>query len=176
MKTLQDLFLAELKDMYDAEHRISKALPKMARAATCDELKEAFLTHQKESEGHVTKLEKVFQIIDEKAKGEPCEATIGLLKEGDELAADFKGSPAINAALIGAAQKVEHYEIATYGCLREWAELLGYDDAATLLQEILDEEKATNKALTELSLKKNQEALGESGETEEDEEVPAKSE
>lgn len=176
MKTLQDLFLTELKDMYDAEHRISKALPKMAKAATCNELKEAFMAHQKESEGHVTKLEQVFQIAGEKAKGEPCEATIGLLKEGDEISSDFKGSPAINAALIAVAQKVEHYEIATYGCLREWAELLGHEDAATLLQEILDEEKAANKSLTELSLKKNKEALGESSDAEEDEEFLAKTE
>jgi len=108
MKTLKDLFLSELADMYDAEHRIIKALPTLAKAATCTHLREAFLSHLKETEGHVKKLEQVFQSFDQKAKGKTCEATVGLLKEGDEIAAEFKGSPAINAALISAAQKVEH--------------------------------------------------------------------
>src|ERR1700691_4360197 len=148
MKTLKALFLNELADMYDAERRIVKALPKMAKAATCDNLKKAILAHLKETEGHVTKLEQVFQSFDQKAKGKTCEATVGLLKEGDEIAADFKGSPAINAALISAAQKVEHYETASYGCLHEWAELLGNTKAAQLLQEILDQEKAANEILT----------------------------
>ena len=165
MKTLKDLFLDELADMYDAEHRIVKALPKMAKAATCDDLKGAFQSHLKETEGHVKKLQQVFQCFGEKAKGKTCEATVGLLAEGDEIAADFKGSPAINAALISAAQKVEHYEMASYGCLHEWAGLLGNKEAAGLLQEILDEEKAANESLTKLALAKcNQEALGESDE------------
>jgi ferritin-like metal-binding protein YciE len=163
MKTLKDLFLDELADMYDAEHRIVKALPKMAKAATCDDLKGAFQSHLKETEGHVKKLQQVFQCFGEKAKGKTCEATVGLLAEGDEIAADFKGSPAINAALISAAQKVEHYEMASYGCLHEWAGLLGNKEAAGLLQEILDEEKAANESLTKLALAKcNQEALEES--------------
>ena len=165
MKTLKDLFLDELADMYDAEHRIVKALPKMAKAATCDDLKGAFQSHLKETEGHVKKLQQVFQCFGEKAKGKTCEATVGLLAEGDEIAADFKGSPAINAALISAAQKVEHYEMASYGCLHEWAGLLGNKEAAGFLQEILDEEKAANESLTKLALAKcNQEALGESDE------------
>ena len=163
MKTLKDLFLDELADMYDAEHRIVKALPKMAKAATWDDLKGAFQSHLKETEGHVKKLQQVFQCFGEKAKGKTCEATVGLLAEGDEIAADFKGSPAINAALISAAQKVEHYEMASYGCLHEWAGLLGNKEAAGLLQEILDEEKAANESLTKLALAKcNQEALEES--------------
>jgi len=163
MKTLKDLFLDELADMYDAEHRIVKALPKMAKAATCPDLKEAIQSHLKETEGHVKKLQQVFQCFGEKAKGKTCEATVGLLAEGDEIAADFKGSPAINAALISAAQKVEHYEMASYGCLHEWAGLLGNKEAAGLLQEILDEEKAANESLTKLALAKcNQEALEES--------------
>jgi len=163
MKTLKDLFLDELADMYDAEHRIVKALPKMAKAATCPYLKEAIQSHLKETEGHVKKLQQVFQCFGEKAKGKTCEAIVGLLAEGDEIAADFKGSPAINAALISTAQKVEHYEMASYGCLHEWAGLLGNKEAAGLLQEILDEEKAANESLTKLALAKcNQEALEES--------------
>jgi ferritin-like metal-binding protein YciE len=160
MKTLNDLFLNELVDMYDAERRIVKALPKMAKAATCPDLKEAIQAHLKETEGHVKKLEQVFQCFGEKAKGQTCEATVGLLEEGAEIAADFKGSPAINAALISAAQKVEHYEMASYGCLHEWAGLLGNTEAAGLLQQILDEEKAANESLTELARAgSNQEAL-----------------
>jgi len=108
----------------------------------------------------VKKLEQVFQAFERKAKGQTCEATVGLLEEGDEIAAEFKGSPAINAALISAAQKVEHYEMASYGCLHEWAGLLGNTKAAGLLQQILDEEKAANESLTELArASSNQEAL-----------------
>ena len=163
MKTLNDLFLDELADMYDAERRIVKALPKMAKAATCEKLKEAILSHLEETKGHVEKLERVFECFDEKAKGKTCEATVGLLEEGDEIAAEFKGSPAINAALISAAQKVEHYEMASYGCLHEWAGLLGNEEAAGLLEEILEEEKAANEGLTELArASSNEEALGES--------------
>ncbi len=163
MKTLKDLFMDELADMYDAEHRLVKALPKMAKAATSDDLKEAFLSHLKETEGQVTKLERVFQMFGEKAKGKTCEAMVGLLKEGDGIAADFGGSPAIDAALISAAQKVEHYEVASYGCLQEWADLLGNEKAATVLQEILDEEMAANEKLTELAQSRsNEEALGDS--------------
>lgn len=163
MKTLKDLFLDELADMYDAERRIVKALPKMAKAATCPDLKAAIQSHLKQSEGHVLKLEQVFQSFDLKAKGKTCEATVGLLAEGAELAAEFKGSPAINAALISAAQKVEHYEIASYGCLHAWSELLGNKKAGGLLKQILDEEKGANEALNELAESSlNQEALGES--------------
>lgn len=168
MKTLKDLFLSELADIYDAERRIVKALPKMAKAATCDELKGAIQSHLKETEGHVKKLEQVFQSFDMKAKGQTCEATVGLLEEGDEIAADFKGSPAINAALISVAQKVEHYEMASYGCLHEWAGLLGNKEAADLLQQILEEEKAANSSLTKLArASSNAEALGDA-----DEKVP----
>lgn len=162
-KNLRDLFLDELADMYDAEKRIVKALPKMAKAATCTDLKDAIEAHLKETQGHVSKLEQVFRAFGEKAKGQTCEATKGLLEEGDEVAAEFKGSPAINAALIAAAQKVEHYEIASYGCLHEWAGLLGNKMSASLLEEILGEEKAANESLTTLAeSKNNEEALGES--------------
>jgi ferritin-like metal-binding protein YciE len=167
MKTLRDLFLDELADMYDAERRIVKALPKMAKAATCPKLKKVILAHLKETEGHVTKLEQVFRSFDQKAKGKTCKATMGLLEEGDEIAADFNGSEAINAALISAAQKVEHHEMASYGCLHEWAGLLGNKQAARLLEEILDEETAANDTLTNLARGgSNQEALGEGDEKE----------
>src|ERR1022692_3717254 len=165
MKTLKELFMDELADMYDAERRIVKAMPKMAKAATCPDLKAAIQSHLKETEGHVTKLEAVFQSFGQKAKGKTCEATVGLLEEGDEIAGEYKGSPAINAALISAAQKVEHYEMASYGCLHEWAGLLGNKEAAGLLQQILGEEKAANETLTKLPrASSNEEALGESDE------------
>jgi ferritin-like metal-binding protein YciE len=160
MKTLRELFMAELADMYDAEHRIAKALPRLAKAATSQDLKEAFMSHLKETEGHATKLEKVFEMFGETAKGKKCEGTVGLLEEGDEIATDFAGSPAINAALISAAQKVEHYEMASYGCLQEWAGLLGESKAATLLGNILEEEEGANAKLTELAEgSSNEEAL-----------------
>jgi len=165
MKTLKELFLNQLADMYDAERRIVKALPKMAAAATCDKLRKAFEFHLKETQGHVTKIEQVFQLFDVKAKGQTCKATVGLLEEGDEIATDFKGSPTINAGLISAAQKVEHHEMAAYGCLHEWATLLGNKEAAGLLQEILDQEKAANESLTALArASSNGEALDESDE------------
>jgi ferritin-like metal-binding protein YciE len=162
--------MEELADMYDAERRTVKALPKMAKAATCDKLKQAILAHLKETEGHVTKLEQVFKCFDEKAKAKTCKVTVELLEEGDEIAADFKGSPAINAALISAAQRVEHHEMASYGCLHEWAGLLENTKAASLLQQILDQEKAANETLTELArASSNEEALSQSNETESDE-------
>lgn len=150
-KTLKELFLDELADIYNAEHQLMKGLPKLAKIATCTLLQQALLSHLKETEGHVTKLEAVFESIGEDAKGKICEATKGLLEEADEIAANFEGSPAINAAIISAAQKVEHYEIASYGCLHEWAGLLENDKAAALLEEILNEEKAANHALTGLA-------------------------
>lgn len=151
MKTLESLFLDELADMYDAENRLTKALPKLAKAATDEELREAFESHLVETEGHVRKLEKVFYHFGKTARGKKCEAIVGLLKEGEEILSDNKSSPTINAALVSAAQKVEHYEIASYGCLREWADQLGNDPAAELLQDILDEEKAADQKLTEVA-------------------------
>jgi ferritin-like metal-binding protein YciE len=162
MKTLKDLFLEELKDMYDAEHRIIKALPKLAKSATCEKLKTAFLAHLEETKGQVTKLEKIFQTIGETPKRVKCKATVGLLEEGDEIALDNKGEPTNNAALISAGQKVEHYEIASYGCLHEWAGLLGNNEAASLLKEILEQEKAANEMLITIArASSNKEALGE---------------
>lgn len=161
MKTLKDLFLDELADIYDAERRIVKALPKMAKAATSNDLKKAFQSHLAETAGHVKTVERVFEAFDAKARGKTCEATKGLLEEGSEVAANFKDSPAINAALIAVAQKVEHYEMASYGCLREWASMLGNAEAAALLQGVLDEETASNAALTQLArARSNGEAMG----------------
>lgn len=152
MKTLEDLFRDSLADIYDAENRLVIALPKIIKIATHDELKETLQIHCQETEGHVDKLETVFQVFDRKAKRKKCEAIVGLLSECAEIAEENRGSPTINAAIIGAVQKIEHYEIATYGCLRTWAELLGNEDATTLLQEVLDQEKAADKALTEIAV------------------------
>ena len=150
--------------MYDAERRIVKALPKLVKAATCEKLKSALQVHLKETEGHVTKIEQVFKSLDQKAKGKTCKTTVALLEEGGDIVAEFKGSPALNAALISAAQKVEHHEIAAYGALHEWAGLLGNQKAAGLLEEILGEEKAANATLTKLALDgSDKEALGECG-------------
>lgn len=160
MKMLTELFLEELADMYDAEQRLVKALPKMAKAATCTHLQTAILSHLEETKRHVTKVEEVFETFGKPPKGQKCEATIGLLEEGSEIASDFEGSPAINAALICAAQKVEHYEIASYGCLHQWAVVLGNEEAAEILAEILVEEKSADTALTALAMSKNQEAAG----------------
>jgi len=173
MSTLKDLFLDELADMYDAEKRIAKALPKMSKAATSQELQEALNNHLEETKEQITKLEEVFDSFGEKAKGKTCKATVGILEEGDEIASDNEGSPTINAALISACQKVEHYEIASYGCLQEWASLLGNDRAAELLGEILEQEEAANDTLTEIAESSaNDEALGDE-ESDEEEEAPA---
>ena len=161
MKNLKSLFLAELADIYDAEMQISKALAKMTKAATCKELKAVFQNHLAETKVQITQLKEVFACFDLKAKGETCEATVGLLKEGEEIAAEFKASHAINAALIAAAQKVEHYEMATYGCLYEWAKVLGNKKASSLLKGILKEEIKANKVLNDLARSKiNAEAMG----------------
>lgn len=159
-KTLKDLFMGELADIYYSENRLVKALPKMAKAAKAEELKEAINSHLEETEGHVETLKAVFEAFDATAKGKKCESMAGLLKEGDEISSEFKGSHAGDAAIISACQKVEHYEIATYGCLCEWANLLGNTEAAALLEEILEEEKAADETLTELArAASNEEAL-----------------
>jgi ferritin-like metal-binding protein YciE len=160
MSALNKLFLEELADRYDSEKQLVQAIPKLVKLATCKSLQEHFESHLKETEGHVKKLETVFKSFDAQVKAKKCEATMGLLKEGEELAAAFKGSPAINAALISAAQKIEHYEIASYGCLHAWATLLGNDTAANVLEGILKEEKAANDSFIKLAGSCcNQEAL-----------------
>lgn len=161
MRTLQDLFLDELADMYDAERRLAKAVPRFAKVATDEELRGLLLSHLEETHGHAECIEEVFGCFDLKARARPCGATIGILEEGDELVEDYKDSPAINAALICLVQKIESHEIAQYTCLQEWAVALGNKRAASLLKEILTEEKAASKALSELARESSKkEALG----------------
>lgn len=150
-KPLDDLFHDTLKDIYFAEKKILATLPKMAKAARNQELKAAFEKHRVETEGQVERLEEVFGIIDKRPQGKTCAAILGITGEGAEIMEDYKGSPALDAGLIAAAQAVEHYEISRYGTLRTWAEELGLNDAVPLLQETLDEEEATDEALTEIA-------------------------
>ena len=150
-KTLDNLLHDTLKDIYYAEKKILATLPKMAKAAQNDELTAAFEKHRAETERQVERLERVFDLIDKKAQGKTCDAIIGITDEGAEIMKDYKGSPALDAGLIAAAQAVEHYEISRYGTLRTWAEELGLNDAVSLLQETLDEEKATDEALTKIA-------------------------
>ena len=150
-KTLDDLFHDTLKDIYFAEKRILATLPKMAKAAQDQELKAAFEKHRDETEGQVERLNQVFAIIDKKPQGKTCAAIVGITEEGAEIMQEYKESPALDAGLLAAAQAVEHYEISRYGTLRTWAEELGLDNAASLLQETLDEEKATDKILTQIA-------------------------
>ena len=150
-KTLEDLFHDTLKDIYFAEKKILSTLPKMAKAAQNDDLKAAFEKHRDETEGQVERLEQVFAMIDKKPQGKTCAAIVGITDEGAEIMDEYKGAPALDAGLLAAAQAVEHYEISRYGTLRTWAEELGLAKAATLLQETLDEEEATDEALSELA-------------------------
>jgi ferritin-like metal-binding protein YciE len=150
-KTLDDLFHDTLKDIYFAEKKILTTLPKMAKAAQSGELKAAFEKHHGEIEGHGDRLERIFEIIEKKPQGKTCAAIVGITDEGAEIMDEYKGSPAHDAGLLAAAQTVEHYEITRYTTLRTWAEELGLDEAVTLLQETLDEEEATDDALTELA-------------------------
>lgn len=150
-KTLEDLFLIGLKDIFHAEKTILRALKKMAKAAESDRLREAFETHRTETEGQVQRLEQVFELLGKRASGKPCEAIQGIVAEGEEVMEDFEDSDALDAGLLAAAQAVEHYEIARYGTLKSWAEHLGKTDAARLLEETLQEEKKTDKLLTELA-------------------------
>jgi ferritin-like metal-binding protein YciE len=144
MSALKETLLNELADVYDAEKQLLKALPKMAKAASDEDLKDAFESHLEETEEHVQRLEKVFEMFGQSAKGKKCKAMQGLIEEGEELIRDKQG----DAALICAAQKVEHYEIASYGSLCAWAKAIGEEDAADLLEETLDEEKAADEKLT----------------------------
>ena len=150
-KQLDELFHDTLKDIYYAEKKILSALPKMAKAAQNDDLTAAFEKHKAETEGQISRLEQVFELIDQKPQGKKCAAIVGILEEGQEIIKEYKGSPALDAGLVSTAQAVEHYEIARYGTLRTWAEELGLGDAAKLLQETLDEEEATDQALTEIA-------------------------
>ncbi len=161
MKNLEELFLESLADMYYAENQLVKALPKMAKTATHEDLRYAFETHLGETEGHVQKLEQVFDQFGEKPRSKKCPAIVGIIKEAEEIISENKKSPTINAALVYAGQKAEHYEIASYGSLREWARHLRREDVATAIDEILEEEKAADRKLTELAeTHSNDAALG----------------
>jgi ferritin-like metal-binding protein YciE len=150
-KQLADLFHDTLKDVYFAEKKILVALPKMAKAAQNDDLRAAFEKHEGETEDQVERLEQVFAEIGEKPQGKTCDAIMGILEEGKEIMDEYKGSPALDAGLLAAAQAVEHYEISRYGTLRTWAEELGHSKSVELLQATLDEEESTDAALTELA-------------------------
>jgi ferritin-like metal-binding protein YciE len=150
-KTLDDLFYDTLKDIYYAERQVLKALPKMARAAKAPELRTAFEKHREQTEGHVERLQQVFEIVGKRAQGKTCEAIQGILAEGEEIIEEFKGTAALDAGLISSAQAVEHYEITRYGTLKAWAEKLGMKDAAKLLDATLQEESQTDTALTSLA-------------------------
>ena len=147
-KTLDDLFLDTLKDIYYAERKILKALPKMARGAQSDQLKKAFEQHKDETEGQVERLQQVFEILGKRAQGKTCPAIDGIIEEGEEIMEEFKDTPALDAGLVSAAQAVEHYEITRYGTLKRWAQMLGMDDAAKLLDQTLAEESKTDEDLT----------------------------
>jgi ferritin-like metal-binding protein YciE len=151
MGTLQDLFVDTLKDIYYAEKAILKALPKMAKKATSEDLASAFETHFEETEQQVTRLEEIFGILDKPARGKKCPAIDGIIKEGQEIIKEAKDDTVRDAGMLAAAQAVEHYEISRYGTLKAWAEKLGMDDVATLLDETLQEEKATDLKLTDLA-------------------------
>lgn len=151
LNTLQKLYTDELRDLYNAENQLLKALPKMAKAASSEELKEAFEQHLEQTKGHVKRLEQVFEELDEKPKGKTCHAMKGLIEEGSEILEEDGETSVRDAGMIVAAQKVEHYEIAGYGSVRTFAHLLGQNKAAELLQATLDEESETNELLNRLA-------------------------
>lgn len=170
--SLRHLYLEELKDLYNAENQLVKALPKMARAATSEELRAGFEEHLEQTKGHVSRLEEIFEAMEESPKGKKCKGMEGLITEGSEMIGEDPGDEELDAGLISAAQRVEHYEIAGYGSVRTYARLLGDEDAASLLEETLKEEKETDQKLSSLAEQINLQA----GETEnedegEDEEV-----
>ncbi|HEX7791707.1 MAG TPA: DUF892 family protein [Afipia sp.] len=159
-KDLNDLFLDTLRDIYFAEKHILKALPKMAKATHSSKLRAAFEKHEGETEGQLERLEKIFDLLDKPARAKTCDAIIGILDEGKEVMAEYKGTEALDAGLLAAAQAVEHYEIARYGTLKAWATKLGMSEVVRLLDETLQQEHKTDEALTGLALADvNSEAL-----------------
>ncbi|MEY4983084.1 MAG: hypothetical protein RIR62_1350 [Pseudomonadota bacterium] len=150
-KELDTLFLEALKDIYYAERKILRALPKMVRAAQSDQLKAAFQQHREETEAQKERLDQVFELLGRRPQGKTCPAIDGILEEGEEVMDTFKGTPALDAGLVAAAQAVEHYEIARYGTLCAWARVLGMDEAAGILAQTLEEEKHTDEVLNQLA-------------------------
>jgi ferritin-like metal-binding protein YciE len=157
--SLKELFVDELKDLYSAENQLVKALPKMAKAATDPDLKAGFEGHLKQTQGHVSRLERIMKSLGESPNGKKCKGMEGLIKEGAELIGEDPGDEELDAGLISAAQRVEHYEMAGYGCVATYAKLLGEDQAVTLLRQTLEEEKETDKKLTQLAQHINVEAM-----------------
>ena len=173
--TLRELFVDELRDLYDAETRLVKALPKLAKASQLDELREGFEMHLEQTKEHVERIEQIMQSLDEKPTGKKCIGMVGIIQEGDEMVGEELEGSVMDAALISAAQRAEHYEIAAYGCVHAWAKELGEDEAAELLEKTLNEEKETDAKLTELSEQVNTAANAqgeESGEESEEGEGP----
>lgn len=168
--SLQELYVEQLRDLYSAENQLVKALPKMAKAAQSDALRKGFERHLEQTKGHVDRLEQVFSAMDESPKGRKCAGMEGLVEEGEEVSREQSGSDALDSGLIAAAQRVEHYEIAGYGTVRTFAELLGDEEAVNLLQHTLDEEKETDEKLTELAKQVNVQAMNSGGKSEMDEE------
>jgi ferritin-like metal-binding protein YciE len=168
LSTLEDLYIDELRDLYNAERQLLKALPKMAKAAESDELRTAFTEHLEQTKGHVSRLEQIFEELGVAPRGKKCKGMEGLIEEGSEMLAENAEAPVKDAGIISAAQRVEHYEMAGYGCVRSYAETLGYDEAAELLQQTLNEESEANERLTKIAETVNEEAA--QGEEEEDEE------
>jgi ferritin-like metal-binding protein YciE len=150
-KTLNELFHDTLRDIYFAEKKILATLPKMEKAAQAPDLQEAFAKHRAETEGHVSRLEKVFEAINKKPQGKTCDAIVGITDEGAEIIKEYKGSPALDAGLLAAAQAVEHYEISRYGTMKTWARELGLTEAVRLLDQTLQEEEKTDETLTEIA-------------------------
>ena len=171
-KTLKDVFIDELRDTYDAERQLTKALPKMAKAATSPELKEAFTNHLEETRGQIERLEKVFEMLGERARGKHCEGIAGIIEEGASMMEEDLDEATMDAALIGGGQRAEHYEMAAYGTLVAWARELGHREAAEFLQETLEEEKAADEVLSTLAQQGiNPDAATESDDEDEEEEV-----
>jgi ferritin-like metal-binding protein YciE len=176
METLSELFEETLKDVYYAEKAILKALPKMAKKVGSEELRSAFLEHVDQTEGQVERLDQVFKLLGKKPQGKECPAINGLIEETEEVMKEAKDKHVLDAAVIGCAQAVEHYEIARYGTLRTWAELLGHREAVSLLQETLDEEELTDRKLSDIAEELNAEAVSaEDDEASEDDDAPVKS-
>ena len=151
LDTLEKLYISELRDLYSAENQLLKALPEMAKGASSPDLKDAFQKHLEQTKGHVERLEELFEQLDESPKGKTCQAMKGLIEEGSEILKEEGEESVLDAGMIVAAQKVEHYEIASYGSVRTFANLLGQDEAARLLQSTLDEESETNEILNRLA-------------------------
>jgi ferritin-like metal-binding protein YciE len=176
-QALKELYVDELKDIYNAENQLVKALPKLAKAANSEELRTGFEEHLEQTRGHVQRLEQIFKQLGEKPSGKKCKGMEGLVAEGQEMMEEDFEDDVMDAALISAAQRVEHYEIAAYGTVRTYAELLGEDTAAQLLEQTLEEEKETDQKLTDMSGEINVKALGEGseeGSEEDEEEVPVR--